>query len=343
MKARLSNFWEALHSSFWFIPAVMTAGIICLSFTTIAFDAAVRERLLEKIELVWVGGADGARELLSAIAASMITVAGVVFSITIVVLTLASSQFGPRLLRSFMRDRGNQIVLGTFIATFTYCLLVLRSIRSDGRGDFVPYISVTLGIILALLSVAVLIYFIHHIAVMIQAPTVIAIVADELDQGIERLFPEKLGDRAAQRVTADPLIPSDFESRAKPIAATDDGYIQTIDSDGLLDIAKKKELLLRLNYRPGDFVVQGDSLLIVWPAERVQEETGKELNDAIIVGADRSPTQDLKFTIDQLVEVAVRALSTGINDPFTAINCRSPWRRALPAGRKRNPFRLPLR
>ena len=212
---------------------------------TIAFDAAVRERLLEKIELVWMGGADGARELLSAIAGSMITVAGVVFSITIVVLTLASSQFGQRLLRSFMRDRGNQIFLGTFIATFTYCLLVLRSIRGDGRGDFVPYISVTLGIILALLSVAVLIYFIHHLAVMIQAPTVIGIVADEFDQGIERLFPEKLGDRAAQRATA---------------------------------------LLLRLNYRPGDFVVQGDSLLIVWPQNAFKKRPAKSLTTQSLLG-----------------------------------------------------------
>ena len=193
MKTKLINLWEALHTSFWFLPALMTFAAIGLSFATIALDWVVQESLLKRVALVWIGGIEGARQLLSTIAGSMITVAGVVFSITIVVLALASSQFGPRLLRNFMRDRGNQVVLGTFIATFTYCLLVLRSIHGGDGTPFVPYISVSLGIALALVSVAVLIYFIHHVSVIIQAPTVIAMVAAELEDGIERLFPEKLG------------------------------------------------------------------------------------------------------------------------------------------------------
>jgi uncharacterized membrane protein len=233
MKAKLINFWEALHTSFWFLPALMTFGAIGLSFATIALDWLVKERLLKRVALVWIGGIEGARQLLSTIAGSMITVTGVVFSITIVVLALASSQFGPRLLRNFMRDRGNQVVLGTFIATFTYCLLVLRSIHGGDGAPFVPYISVSLGIALALMSVAVLIYFIHHVSVIIQAPTVIAMIATELEAGIERLFPEKLDQSGSIPQTRHKPIPSNFDQHAKPIAASHTGYLQSIDSAGL--------------------------------------------------------------------------------------------------------------
>jgi len=297
----------------------MTVGAIALSFATIALDWVVQERLLRKIQFIWIGGTEGARQLLSTIAGSMITVAGVVFSITIVVLTLASSQFGPRLLRNFMRDRGNQVVLGTFIATFTYCLLVLRSIHGDGGPTFVPYISVTLGIVLSLLSVAVLIYFIHHVSVIIQAPAVIAMVSAELEEVIERLFPEKLGK--APVVPLYPPIPKDFDSNAEPITALDTGYLQAIDNDSLLKLAVENDLLVKVNYRPGQFVIAGNPLLRAWPRERVSKESGSQFNEAFVLGSSRTPTQDVEFCIDQLVEVAVRALSPGVNDPFTAVNC----------------------
>lgn len=321
MKARLSNFWEALRASFWFLPALMTFGAIGMSFATIALDWVVRERLLKRLALVWIGGIDGARQLLSTIAGSMITVAGVVFSITIVVLALASSQFGPRLLRNFMRDRGNQVVLGTFISTFTYCLLVLRSIHDGDGTPFVPYISVSLGIALALVSVAVLIYFIHHVSVIIQAPTVIAMVAAELEEGIDRLFPEKLGQSRRPSETQHEPFPSNFDLYAKPIAASHTGYLQTINTEGLMKAATENDLVMRLHYRPGQFIIAGSSLLGAWPKQRIGEQLGNQINEAFILGNDRTPTQDVEFCIDQLVEVAVRALSPGINDPFTAIAC----------------------
>ena len=297
----------------------MTVVAVALSFATIALDWVVQERLLRQIQFIWIGGTEGARQLLSTIAGSMITVAGVVFSITIVVLTLASSQFGPRLLRNFMRDRGNQIVLGTFIATFTYCLLVLRSIHGDGGSNFVPYISVTFGIVLSLFSVAVLIYFIHHVSVIIQAPTVIAMVSAELQEVIERLFPEKLGKAPVKPLNAQ--IPEDFESNAEPIRALETGYLQAIDSDRLLEVALENDLLVRVNYRPGQFVVAGSPLLNASPRANVSKELSIKFNEAFVLGPYRTPTQDVEFCIDQLVEVAVRALSPGVNDPFTAVNC----------------------
>jgi uncharacterized membrane protein len=178
---------------------------------------------------------------------------------------------------------------------------------------------VTLGIALSLLSVAVLIYFIHHVSVIIQAPTVIAMVSAELQEVIERLFPERLGEAPPDPLH--PPIPNDFESNAKSIAALDTGYLQAIDSDGLLNLAVENDVLVRVNYRPGQFIIAGSPLLRAWPKERVSKELGSQFNELFVLGPYRTPTQDVEFCIDQLVEVAVRALSPGVNDPFTALNC----------------------
>jgi uncharacterized membrane protein len=295
----------------------MTFLALCLALGSIVLDLATTERS----GWAYGGGPDGARAVLSAIAASMITVAGVAFSVTIVALTLASQQFGPRLLRNFMRDRGNQVVLGTFIATFTYCLIVLRTIRS-GSAEFVPHVSVTIGILLALASLGVLIYFIHHAAVSIQAPEVIAMVAGDIQDGIERLFPEKLG--CAAKEEHDDLseeIAKNFEVRGDVTTARASGYLQSINEDKLMEVAEKNDLVLLLKLRPGDFVVPDGELAKSQPCGRVTDSMKNEIRGAFIFGTQRTHLQDLEFSIEQLVEVAVRALSPGVNDPFTAINC----------------------
>lgn len=321
MKVTLFDLWEALHTSFWFIPALMTVAAIGLSYGLVAVDSALREARVDEIEPLWTGGAEAARQLLATIAQSMITVAGVVFSITIVVLTLASSQFGPRLLRNFMRDRGNQLVLGTFVATFTYSLLVLRAIRGADGGEFVPHVSITVGIGLALISVGVLIYFIHHVSAAIQAPSVIDSVATELDQSIDRLFPERLGQSVAQPNSHEENIPPDFDRRACSIPASQSGYLQFIEIDRLMQLAVDEDLFLRLEYRPGHFIVEGSYLAKVWPGEKIDEHLSQRIVAAFNLGIQRTPTQDVEFAIDQLVEVAVLALSPSMNDPFTAMNC----------------------
>ena len=198
VRSMLFNLWERLRSSYWFVPSVMAIGAIVLAMATLALDGQLTRSSLRKMQWVYAGGAEGARTVLSAVAGSVITVAGVVFSITVAALTLASSQFGPRLLRNFMRDLGNQVVLGTFIATHLYCLLVLRTVRGSdgGGGEFVPHVSITTGLLLALTSLAVLIYFIHHVARSMQAPDVIAGVARELHSSIDHLFPQSLGEES---------------------------------------------------------------------------------------------------------------------------------------------------
>ena len=142
----------------------MSGVAVALSFVLVQVDVWLGVGVVQKFGLLYTFGPEGARAILSVIASSMITVASVIFSITMLTLQLASSQFGPRVLRNFMRDRSNQIVLGTFIATFLYCLLVLRTVRGTDNSSFVPHLSVAFGALLAIASVAVLIYFIHHIA-----------------------------------------------------------------------------------------------------------------------------------------------------------------------------------
>ncbi len=316
---RVRNLLDQLRTSYWFVPAVMTVVAAAFSFVTIAVDQQVQVAWVRSVGFFWSGDADGARGLLSTVAGSMITVAGVVFSITLVALSLASSQFGPRLLRSFMRDRANQFVLGTFVSTFLYCLLILRAVRSGDPG-FVPYISVTTSLILTILSLAVLIFFIHHVAMGIQAPSVIANVAGDLFMAIDDLFPEGLGGQGREPGDESPL-PEDFERQARSIPVPYTGYLQALDGTRLLHTATQHNLLVKLVARPGDFVVEGEEALQAWPLERVDDVIVDALARSLVVGRQRTGTQDVEFAIEQLVEVAVRSLSPGINDPFTAITC----------------------
>jgi uncharacterized membrane protein len=322
MTTRLRTLAEALHATFWVIPVLMTLAAITLSFALVTLDEAVRDPALAQVGWIWHGGPEGARTLLSTVAGSMITVAGVVFSVTIVALSLASSQFGPRLLRNFMRDTGNQIVLGTFIATFVYCLLVLRTVRGNGTQEFVPSIAITGGVALALVSLGVLIYFIHHVSASIQVTHLITVVSRDLLAAIDRLFPETLG-HGARDAPRPPNVPpfEDLGREAHPVRAAQSGYMQAIDSDGLMQLAAAHDLMLHVTHRPGHFVVRGTALVTVWCQGGVDEGVAEGVQEAFILGAERTLTQDVEFAVDQLVEVAVRALSPGVNDPFTAMTC----------------------
>ncbi len=317
---KLSKLWDSLHSSYWFIPTLMAVGSMILAIAMLTLD---RTGNVPSWGWIYTGGTDGARSLLSSVAGSMVSVVATAFSITIVALQLASSNFGPRLLRNFMQDTGNQIVLGTFIATFIYSLLVLRTIHAEGDdyNEFVPQLSVTVGTALAIASIGVLIYFIHHASTIIQASHVITQVSAELDKAIDRLFPEKLGEAKANHQRQVGEIPANFEEEASPIKATGDGYLQAIDDEELMKIARHYNLLVRLKTRPGKFVIKGSDLVMVMPRERVEHQLTQQINDAFILGKERTEYQDVEFPINQLVEIALRAISPAVNDPFTAIRC----------------------
>lgn len=323
LKALLLKYWDRLRSSFWFVPATMACLAAALALAAVALDKAVGDHWLERLGWSYSGGAEGASLLLGTVAGSMIAIAGTVFSMTLVAMSLASSQLGPRLLRNFMRDTANQVVLGSFVATFVYCLLVLRTIRRADEGVFVPHLSVSIGVLLAMVSIGVLIYFIHHVSVSIQADVVVARVGRELEEGIGRLFPGHLGQPGPDASIAprDAGLPAAFEREARPVGAPEDGYLQLIDADALMTLASEEDLLLRLERRPGHYLVQGQTMVMVWPAERVTQALVEQLNDAFVFGMQRTATQDVEYSFCQLVEIAVRALSPGINDPFTAVAC----------------------
>jgi uncharacterized membrane protein len=314
---------EALRTNLWLVPGIEVLAAIALFAGTLTLDRAAYRGAFGLPSWVISGSADGARQILTAIAAAVITVVGVVFSIILVTLTLASTQFGPRMLRNFIRDRGTQLTLGTFVATFVYAVLVLVSIGPGPRGAFVPHISVTVTLALMVAALGVLIYFIHHTATSIQLPHVIASIARDLSGAIE----EQGSYDARAGSPGDPQTGSAAAGLAARMAADGgmvrapvSGYLQFIRHRVLVDLAAQADAIIALDYRPGHFLVQGHRYATVWPpeaAERVSEALGR----AHITGPIRTLTQDVSFGVDQLVEIAIRALSPAVNDTFTALTC----------------------
>jgi uncharacterized membrane protein len=239
------NWVTKLRSSLWLIPSCMAIAAIFLSLGVPYLDEIFFPEAIPSFPWLSDLGPEGAMTLLSTIAGSMITIAGVVFSITIVALTLASAQFGPRLLGNFMRDRGNQVVLGTFVATFLYCLLVLGTIRVNSPGAYTPYWGALVGLVLAICSLGVLIYFIHHIAISIQAPNLIAVVYGELEHAMARLFPEPIGQEKPDEGNRQDVsrVVTRIQQEGIPIPAETGGYLQAVESEKLMKIAREHNLV----------------------------------------------------------------------------------------------------
>jgi uncharacterized membrane protein len=308
---------EVLRTNLWLVPAVEVLIAALLFAGTYALDRAAYDGVFRVPGWAISGSADAARQILTAIAAAIITVVGVVFSIVIVALTLTSTQFGPRMLRNFIRDRGTQLTLGTFVATFVYSVLALGSIGQGAHGDFVPHISITVTLVLMVADLAVLIYFLHHIAVQIQLPQVIAGIAGDLAGAIEL----QAGDPtvgADARYAA--LLIADMDGPGGDVAAPRSGYLQYIQHRTLVRIATEKDAVIHLRYRPGHFLVQGHPYATVWPASAA-DQVARELARAHVTGPYRTLAQDVSFGVDQLVEICIRALSPAVNDTFTALTC----------------------
>lgn len=315
MSSKFFNLLESLRASYWFLPGVMAMAALLLGAGVVYVDVTIGSDWLDALAWYQSNKPAGAREVLSTIAGSSITVAGTVFSVTIVAISFAAGQYGPRLLTNFMSDRGNQVTLGTFVATFLYCLEVLRTIRGGDKGNFVPDLAVLVALALAVASIVVLIYFIHHVPHSIHVNTVIAGIGRKLLADIDNRFPERVGtgapdDRATLPAGA-PLC----------VAGHATGYIRSVNEQALMSTAERCDIVVRLCRGPGDFVRPGQPLFEIWPSASLDEGAGDALRDSFAVGNSRTPTQDMRFLADELVEIATRALSRGVNDPFTAITC----------------------
>jgi uncharacterized membrane protein len=317
MKAVWNQWIDAIRTGFWFVPLLMLVSSGCLAVFLLSVDGRVDPGIHDTLKWAYTGGPSGARSLLSTIAGSMITAASVTFSLAAVALSLASQQYGSRVLRIFMRDRVTQVLLGTFVATFIYCVLVVRAIRgTDFSGGFVPGISITVAIFLAVLSLVLLIYFIHHVSASIQASQILRVIADEIDDSVKRLYPSESGEPAQGR--------PDFTSLARRgqmgLSLARGGYVQAIDLDRLLRIAAEQDIAFELSIKPGDHLIPESVVAEIWGADKLPEKEMGNIRKAFEIAPERTPTQDIRYTFQQLTDVIVRALSPGINDPFTAIN-----------------------
>lgn len=319
MPARLQKFLTYLRSSLWFVPSVMVLGAVVAALGLIEADSRIDRDVLAEWPRLFGASAEGARNILSAIAGSMITVAGVTFSLTIVAISLASNQYTPRILRNFMRDRANQLVLGIFVSIFIYCLVVLRAIRG-GEEAFVPSVSVVFAIVLAVVSIGFLIYFIHHIATSIQASSLIASVAGETIQAVSFLFPERVGDEPDDTENDEqvPLIEG-VSWTTVPSPAT--GYIQSVDPCALVRFAEKHDTVLRMERGVGEFVIQGMPLASMLLSGALEPKQARAVGDLYAIDEYRTVRQDAGFGIRQLVDIALKALSPGVNDTTTAVTC----------------------
>ncbi len=316
--------WEALRTTFWMMPTVLVVVAALLFFVTFEIDLAAYHHRLTLPFWIRTGSADAGRQVLIAIAAAVITVVGVVFSITILALTLASQQFGPRMMRNFVRDIGNQLTLGVFVGTFVYSVLALVTITSNPHGDFVPHLSITVAEALLVVDIGVLIYFIHHIAKSIQLPEVIAGIARDLTRAIDAEFPaDQAGEVAAPLEVVGRSVPELLkliDERGVVVTSTASGYLQFVGYAQLIDIASRTDSVIRLDHRPGHFIATGRPLATVWPGGAAGQ-VALALSKAHVTGPHRTLMQDPVFAIDQLVEIAIRALSPAVNDTFTALTC----------------------
>lgn len=310
--ARLS--WDKMGSTLWLIPSVFVAGAVGLSFAAEAVD-----RRLSSERSTWFlfgGGPEGARELFSAVATSMLTFTGLVFSITILVLQLASNQFSPRALRTFLKDSGSKLAMGVFVGTFVYALLGLRLVRgaTEDRESFVPALSAWLTVPLALISVGAFIAYLQHVAQSIRAIVVIRRIAEDTRTALERLYPEGLGGSADEDSHVHhPQGPPSGQVRS----AGRFGVVAAIDEERLLDIAQQGEVALALRARVGEFVPLNAPLFDVWGD--TAKIDGDAVRRCVTLGTERTLVQDASYGFRQLVDVAGRALSPAMNDPTTAV------------------------
>lgn len=310
MKTGLARILEKLRTGFWFVPLVMLVGAVALALGVLHVDRSVDPGTKAAFDWAYGGGPEGARSLLSTIAGSMITAASVTFSLASVALSIASQQYGSRVLRNFIRDRVTQVLLGTFLSTFLYSVLVVRTIRgSEISGGFVPAVSVTVAIALSLASLVLLVFFIHHVSTSIQAAHIVTVIADAMRGAWDDLYPKEAELPRTSRLPASP---------ASELISLRNGYLQTIDVEAIVALGCEANLFIELIVKPGDHVLEGDVVARVSPAEVVDAKVADGLRGSLYLGSERTPTQDIRFHFQQLTDIVIRALSPGINDPFTA-------------------------
>lgn len=322
---KLRNFWFALRASLWFVPSVMVISAILIAFVLVDVDSRVDGKWMLDYPRIFGVGSDGSRGMLTAIASSMLTVAALAFSITLAALAQASAQYTPRILRNFMGDRVNQFVLGYFVSVFTYCLIILRTIRSVEDIKFVPSLAILCGLLSAVGGVVVLIYFIHHTAASLQVSQIIDNIVTETKEAVETLFPKELGKAAEEPQITEARLLDTFKNW-REVPSLENGYVQYVDTDALIEYAEENDFIIRMERGIGQFIGEGATLVSVIrdgqnPEQIINDELKQEISNLFSINRYRTIDQDIGFGIRQIVDIALKALSPGINDTTTAVTC----------------------
>jgi uncharacterized membrane protein len=319
VKARYN--WDRLRVSFWFAPAVMALAALVLARLMYWVDMQVSNELLENSHLILSGSVDQLRTILVTIGTSTLSTAGVVFTLLTLPLSTVAAQYGSRLIRLFLGDRTTQLVLGMFVATFVYCIAAATSVPPVEVQPEGPQLTATVGLLLMTLTFGSLIWLVQHISIMLQAPNIAAAAGAQLMDTVLAEIPEPASSSNGQTQAGQGAPEALVDSVSYPVCVREAGYIQYVDPEYLLTLARERDLIIRLLRQPGHFVGRGAVVAHVWPADRVGERLEEQVRGAFRLGTQRTPTQDLECAVNQPVEMAVRAMSAAINDPFTAMTC----------------------
>ena len=314
--------WDRMKVSFWFAPVIMAVAGALFAWVMYRIDVLLPNSLLRNSRIILSGTPGEMRTVLLGIAASVLATAGIVFTLLTLPLSTVASQYGSRLLRVFLGDRTTQFVLGTFVATFVYCLAAALSILPTQVEPNEPQLTVTIGLILMLASFASLILLVQHISTMLQAPNIAAAAGAELREVVRAEIPDEVTGADNNIKHEHGTMPIALEENdSYPVRVDHAGSVQYIDPHYLLTLAKDNNLVIRLLRKPGDIVWYDTVVALIWPAARVDEEVDRLIRNAFRIGNTRTPTQDIAYAVNQLVEMAERAMSPAINDPFTAMTC----------------------
>jgi uncharacterized membrane protein len=316
--SRFRQILDRLQASFWFTPLVMSVVAVVLAEVLLRVDALIPNSALNSSRFVYNGSVSETRTALLGIAGTVLATAGVVYSLLTLPLSVAASQFGSRLLRLYMRDRTIQVVLGMFFGTFVFCLSVVLSIPYGTQDQDTPQLAASAALYLSLATFASLIALIHHISTSLEAPNLIAAASAEL-QSVVRSLPTldaraPLADRQAQITALE-------NTEGQPIYARHLGYVQSIDAEAIRSLVEQHDLVIRFLRKPGHFIHPDELIAMAWPAKNVNETVALDIRGCYQLGNLRTPVQDVEYAVNQLVEIALRAMSPAINDPFTAMTC----------------------
>jgi uncharacterized membrane protein len=319
VKARYQ--WDRLKVSFWFAPVVMSVAAILFAWLMYRIDGRIPNEALQESHFILSGTPGELRTMLVGMAGTILATAGVVFTLLTLPLSTVAAQYGSRLLRVFLGDRTTQLVLGTFVATFVYCLAAALSIPPAEVDPNGPQVTATVGLFLMVATFASLILLVQHISTMLQAPNIAAAAGAELRDVVLAEIPDQVMSGADSKDESKFLPDTLVEKDGYPIRVRQAGYIQYIDPQIILTLAQEHDLVIRLLHKPGHILWRDARVALVWPANRVDTELDHQIREAFRIGNGRTPTQDVAYAVNQLVEMAVRAMSPAINDPFTAMTC----------------------